>query len=136
MDASDQQPSWNAPTSVWQAIEGALARISPPSAPEVDIVPGTAATPLPERGFSGPWPTQQGDKVEVGDLVALRLRYRPGGLSTKGRIVRGAGKDAVECVLGDFEDNRDRPRITVEVDNLVMLLRKAGGGDPIDAKRL
>lgn len=128
----DQQPRWNAGTSVWRAVKGTLAKLE---SELVGVTPVEGAPPLPKRG--GPWPTQQGDRVDIGDLVALRLHGPVGGLDAKGRIIRGVSVGVVECVLGDSAKLDDsRPRLQVDVANLVMLLERAGGGDPIDRKRL
>ncbi|HEX6683537.1 MAG TPA: hypothetical protein VF062_12105 [Candidatus Limnocylindrales bacterium] len=89
--------------------------------------------PLPKRAPT--WRTRQGDEVTIGDLVALSV-LGTDGRGAKGRIVGAAGEGVVECVLGDFDDPRGtRPRLHVEEDNLVMLLRKAGGDETYGTKR-
>lgn len=80
------------------------------------------------------WLTRQGDEVTVGDLVALSVLSFP---DAKGRILGAAGDGRIVCVLGDNDDpHGTRPRLAVEEDNLVMLLRKAGEGETYDSKRL
>lgn len=95
----------------------------------VVAVPG--ANPLPQREAAVVWQTTMGQDVTFGDYVAIRIRGADGGEAT-GRIV-AADDGAPECVLGDVEDDPSMPHPRMRVDevNLVALLRRAGGGEPV-----
>jgi hypothetical protein len=69
------------------------------------------------------WKTRQGEEVTIGDVVALSVLSSP---DAKGKIVGAASDGLVECVLGDHEDPHGRrPRLRVEADNILMLVKKA-----------
>lgn len=68
------------------------------------------------------WRTRQGERVTIGDVVALSVLSFPDAV---GRIVGVASDGRIECTLGDHDDpHGKRPRLRVEADNLLMLIRK------------
>ena len=80
------------------------------------------------------WQTRQGDQVSIGDHVALSSLAVP---DAKGCLVAAAEDGRPVVVLGNYDSPRRGKRpLVVEEDNLLLLLRRAGGEQPIDAKRL
>lgn len=133
-----ERPSWATQgTAYYKALGRTLSRLEPtqPLTPAPAVVNG--AKPLPARRVSTAlvadtsWPTCYGKRdARVGDLVALSLLNNP---DARGRIVGAADDGRPECVLGDFDDpNGRRPRLAVDAEQLLMVIRQAEGGDCVD----
>jgi len=133
-----ERPNWATQGTVYyEALGRTLARLEPtqPLTSAPAVVNG--AKPLPARRVptapvaDASWPTCYGMwDARVGDLVALSLLNSP---DARGRIVGAADDGRPECVLGDFDDpNGRRPRLAVDAEQLLMVIRQAEGGDSVD----
>ena len=138
-----EAPSWATATGLFQTLGNRTlsngdAEATQPMLP-VEMI--ESARPSLERrtptvqAAAVSWRTTLGEPVGIGDLVALRGLNNPDAM---GLIVDATNEGAPVCVLGGFEEapgSRLHPRVCVVEDNLRALLRKAGGGEPIDTKR-
>ncbi len=132
-----ERPSWASQgTAYYEALGRTLARLEPtqPLTAAPAVVKG--ARPLPARRVPAApvadvsWPTCYRKRdARVGGLVALSLLNSP---DARGRIVGAAEDGRPECVLGDFDDpNGRRPRLAVDAEQLLMVIRQAEGAIPL-----
>lgn len=127
---SDQLPSWATATGLFASLRDRDlgSETTQPLLP-VDVQPAPPLrerrTPATRAKTAGGWRTPDGVELDVGDVVALKIAGNPDAI---GRILGPGAEGRVECTLGDYLDPHARhPKIEVEQDQLLLLLRKAGG---------